>query len=132
MRLVDCPKGDVDLRLVNCPNCDIKLINKTKKVEGKERIFQTCPTCVFFTMANEMVIEKIYAYVSVDEEKNEGIICVKGPDGSPLPLVGADMDRMNSFEFPVIELVERVGIEVNLLEFSTRKLLKKIKAQEKY
>lgn len=41
-------------------------------------------------------IEKLYAFVSKDKNGSEGIMAVLQPGGIWLPLIGADIDRVNS------------------------------------
>lgn len=77
-------------------------------------------------VANELVIEKMYAYVSVDDNKNEDIMCIESEIG-PMPLISPDIDRMKMFKIVAEGLVKKTGKQVNLLEFSTRKVLREIK-----
>lgn len=106
---------------MKCPNCNIKLVTRNTD----NTLTHYCKTCAFKMPANSMVIEKIYAYVSIDNDGNEGIPAIKiGND--ILPLVGADLDRMKSFKEYIFKLVESTGRSARLVEFSHRKIIEEI------
>lgn len=69
-------------------------------------------------------INEMYAFVSVDpEDDTEGIIAMKTAGGYWLPLVGADMNRVDSLRAKALELGDLSGREVKLLKFSAREEL---------
>ena len=69
-----------------------------------------------------MVIEKIYAFVSVDDDGNEGILTCHGPRG-PMPMIGADQARMWSLKSTAMRANKMSGIHVQLLCFEKRTVL---------
>jgi len=71
-------------------------------------------------------IESMYAFIAQDET-GEGVCGFKAPDGTWLPLVGADMDRVKSL-MPVAELMaKQSGQTIKLCLFTTRTELSEIK-----
>lgn len=46
-------------------------------------------------MNGKVRIERMYAYIVLDDDGTEGIPAVTAPNGLVLPMVGADMERMN-------------------------------------
>jgi hypothetical protein len=63
----------------------------------------------------------MYAFVMLDQADNtEGIPAFPGPDGTPLPMVGADMKRVDSLR-PIAEAFARAtGNKVTLCRFEVR------------
>ncbi len=104
-----------------CPNCRKKLtLECTEFMNGEAHMLMACDACGFSAPKNHLVIQELYAYVSVDpEDQNEGIIAMATPSG-PLPLVGADIDRMKSLRKVAEDVAERSKIQVKLLRFSVR------------
>jgi hypothetical protein len=67
-------------------------------------------------------IEQMYAFVTIDKDGDEGII-----DGSWMPLVGADMARVEKLR-PIARNIARAdGREVRLIRFSVREELEVFK-----
>jgi hypothetical protein len=75
------------------------------------------------TSPNKLVIHELYAYVSVDEEGNEGVLAHYVPPLGNVPLVGADMDRMMSYKPYALEIAKLTGMPVRLLKFSIREIM---------
>lgn len=69
--------------------------------------------------SKQLRIDSMYAYVAEDEE-GEGITAMQTPSGGWIPMVGADMARMESLR-PVAEAtVKATGNRVKLVRFTTR------------
>lgn len=68
-------------------------------------------------------IDEITAFVTVHADGDEGIIGMRGPDGSWIPLVGADMKRTDQLRAYAQDLAKRSGKPVRLLRFSVREVL---------
>lgn len=65
-------------------------------------------------------IEQMYAFVVEDEDDDmEGIPALMGASGS-LPLVGADMARIESLRPSVEEMAKLLGKPITLLRFEVR------------
>lgn len=67
-------------------------------------------------------IDEMFAFVAVDEEDGtEGVCSVwMSPEEGHMPLIGADMNRVESLR-PAAELIARqTGLTVRLVKFVTR------------
>lgn len=105
---------------MKCPNCSNELKTETRMVGETQRIYDVCSSCGFEAGKNYLKVEEIWAWVSVDpQDQNEGIITVNSPMG-PMPMVGADKERMKSLRELAEQAAKNAGIEVKLLRFSTR------------
>lgn len=105
-----------------CPNCKTKCkLHDYKNDKGKHALISECETCEFTAPQNYMKIDKVYAFVQVDTDKNEGIPAFRTNDGF-MPLIAADWDRIESL-MPMVREMQSTGHEIKLLEFSSRKEL---------
>lgn len=68
----------------------------------------------------------MFAFVSEDGE-GEGICGFLMPDGKWMPLVGADMKRVEQLRPIAKDIAEQSGKTIRLLHFSTRRELEVIK-----
>lgn len=68
-------------------------------------------------------IDEVFAFISVDENGDEGVIAVKGHDGSYLPLIGADMERIDSLRHIAAHTGEANNMTVKLIKLSVREEL---------
>lgn len=68
-------------------------------------------------------IEQMYAFVALDpEDDTEGIIgfqAAPGPSGM-MPMVGADMERVDDLRPMAQAIATRTGLQVRLLRFEVR------------
>lgn len=64
-------------------------------------------------------IEELYAFVAVDET-GEGITAFLGPDGTWMPMVGADPARVDSLKLMAQSLAQTSGKKIVLAKFSVR------------
>lgn len=66
-------------------------------------------------------IEQMYAFVVLDPADNtEGIPAFLGPDGKPMPMVGADWKRVEVLR-PIAEAMARAsGMKITLCRFEVR------------
>jgi len=72
-------------------------------------------------------IEKIYAYVATEAPGDEGILAMFLPGTHTwFPLVGADMERINSLKPYAEKVARQTNKRVVLAEFSVRKDLEVI------
>jgi hypothetical protein len=71
-------------------------------------------------------MEKLWAFVRVDEDGDEGLIGLHGP-GGPMPMVGADWTRVEQLKELVGRLAAQDGIRVELREFSTMRTVEVFK-----
>lgn len=76
-----------------------------------------------------MIIDKLYAWISTDEDGQEGVIGISTADGW-MPAVGSDQARMESLR-PVAETVARAtGRHVLLKVFSTGVVIDEVPGSE--
>ena len=73
-----------------------------------------------------MPVHAIFAYLSIDEDGNEGVLA--GPVGNIacMPLVGADMTRMEALRPLAFQIAKRFGIQVRLCCFTNKSVLETI------
>ena len=70
-------------------------------------------------------IDKMYAFVAEDKNGDEGVIGMQTNSGW-MPLVGADMKRINSL-IPIVQnIVNQTNHPVKILMFSDRKEIDEI------
>lgn len=72
-------------------------------------------------------IEKMFAFVIVDDDGTEGIPAIEGPNGMAMPLVGADMARVESLRPHALGVANSLNKEITVVEFSTRVEIETIK-----
>ena len=79
-----------------------------------------------FKSSNYLKIEALYAYVSVDENGNEGILGAGMPNGMFMPLVGADKDLIEKCR----SIAEKIGkaskMKIKLIKLTHREDLGEI------
>lgn len=71
----------------------------------------------------KLVISDIYAYLSVDEDGNEGLIG-ELINGAWMPFVACDKARLDSLEPIAQRVAQRTGRPVRLIHLSTRTEIK--------
>lgn len=76
-------------------------------------------------MKGHINIESIYAFVVRDDDGTEGIVGALGPHGW-IPLVGADMEKVQQLEPRVQMTANATGKTIQLVRFKTRRLIKTI------
>lgn len=77
---------------------------------------------------NELLrIDAIYAFVSVDDDGNEGLCGATMPDGMWMPLIGADEKRLIALMPIAEELAHRSRREIKLIKLTTREELRTIR-----
>jgi hypothetical protein len=72
-------------------------------------------------------IDAIWAFVSVDENGNEGVCAMPLPGlPGPVPLIAADEARLSSL-IPLAEHLAKVAnIKIRLIKLSTREVIREI------
>lgn len=112
---------------MNCPNCSGELKLETRMIEDEQRTLQICDACGFKAAKNHLKVDELWAWVSVDPtDQNEGVIAFNSPVG-PMPMVGADRERMMSMRKFAEQTVQKSGIEVKLLRFTKRSEIEVLK-----
>ncbi len=71
-------------------------------------------------------IEQMYAFVVVDDDGTEGVPAIDNGKGMIMPLVGADMARVESLRPYVESMAKSLGKPVTLMRFSVREELEVI------
>lgn len=70
-------------------------------------------------MKGQLRIEQMYAFVVLDEDNTEGIPAIATPIGH-MPMVGADMKRIDELR-PVAEaMAKESGLKITLCRFEVR------------
>lgn len=65
-------------------------------------------------------ITEIYSFISKDENGNEGIMGAMNMDGVMMPLIGADVDRVESL-IPVADKIKQItGMDYEIRYFVQR------------
>jgi hypothetical protein len=104
---------------MNCPNCNIPTETVLWGTGGNNIVLQQCPQCSFTRPPNHLRITEIFAFCSVDENDQEGVIAINSPMG-PMPLIAADKSRLDSLRPHAKRVASQTKIKVRLLKFSTR------------
>ena len=71
-------------------------------------------------------IDAIYAFVSVDEDGNEGVCAMPLPGLGPVPMIAADAARLKSLIPMAEKLAKLSGIKIRLIKLTTRKEIREI------
>lgn len=72
-------------------------------------------------MKGQLRIEQVYAFVVLDDDGTEGIPALAHPrTGAPLPMVGADMKRVNELRPAAEHIARDLGKKVTLCRFEIR------------
>ena len=72
-------------------------------------------------MKGQLRIEQMYAFVALDPEDNtEGVVAMGPMDGVMLPLVGADMERVEQLRPIAQALATRGDMKITLCRFEIR------------
>jgi hypothetical protein len=66
-------------------------------------------------MSMPLRIEKIYAWICLDDDDSEGIPAIQ-IGNMAYPLIGADKERMESYR-PFVEAIRKSGKPMKLVEF---------------
>lgn len=77
-------------------------------------------------MQGQVKIDQMFAYVVMDDDDTEGIPAIESPMG-PMPLVGADMARVESLNPIAQHMATSLGKEVTLVRFSVRETIEVFK-----
>lgn len=77
-----------------------------------------------FEIESTHPITELFAFISVDKDGREGVMCLMGPNGV-YPLIGSDMKRMISLRPMAETTAERYGRKLILSKFSKREDLSK-------
>lgn len=64
-------------------------------------------------------VNHVFAFLVVDTDGTEGIPAFQGPQG-PMPMIGADPERMKSIEPIAQAMATGIDKKVELVKFSTR------------
>jgi len=74
--------------------------------------------------------DKLFAFITVDEEGNEGVAAFYSDSGW-MPMVGRDISRVESLMKTARIIASETGIDIELREFSSCKLIEVIKGEVK-
>ncbi len=66
-------------------------------------------------------IDRMYAFICVDEDGSEGIPAFLNDEGMFLPMVGADMKRIDSLRPIAEEMTRKLNKPISLCVFSNRR-----------
>jgi hypothetical protein len=75
------------------------------------------------------LIEEMYAFISYDKDNNdEGICAFQSSYGVWIPMVGANMARVESLKPMAKQIANMTGKKIKICKFSTREVLEIIEA----
>lgn len=78
-------------------------------------------------MYGQQKIEQMFAFVIVDDDGTEGIPAFQGPNGMAMPMVGADLERVESLRPIAEDMAKQLNKDVTLAVFEVRKDVEVIK-----
>ena len=78
-------------------------------------------------MTDKLKIDKLFCFV-VEDDKGEGVPAFQGKLGM-MPLVGADMDRVEQLKGMAQIISNNTGKKITLCEFDNRKEIEVIKPE---
>lgn len=78
---------------------------------------------------NAKIIDQIFAFIATGENGDEGITGFLAKDKTWMPMVGADIDRVNSLEALAQHIANETKSEIKLLFFSKKELVKVFKPE---
>lgn len=81
-------------------------------------------------MADKFVIKKLYAFIA-DEGPGEGVCAFQMPNGNWMPMVGADMKRIDELWNMAQKIADTTEKKITLCEFDNRRVLKEISPENK-
>lgn len=67
-------------------------------------------------------IKLLYAFIAIDEDGDEGVCAMLTPEGW-VPMVGSDMERIDSLRPVAAEIAKRSGKIVHLRRFSSMEIV---------
>lgn len=71
-------------------------------------------------MNGQLRIEQMFAYVVMDDDDTEGVPAFLTPDGTMLPMVGADMAKAEMLAGKAQEFATALGKPITLVRFTVR------------
>jgi hypothetical protein len=79
-------------------------------------------------VAEELTIDKLYAFIIDEEGKGEGICTFSKPDGSLISMVGTNRDRAHLEDLKILarDIARKTGKPIKLLCFSVREEVERI------
>jgi hypothetical protein len=73
-------------------------------------------------------IDEMYAFISSDET-GEGVVAMLLQDGTQLPMIGADMERIDSLREIAQAIATHSRMKIKLIKLSVREELEEINPQ---
>jgi len=74
-------------------------------------------------------IEKIVAFTSIDEDDEEGVCAFLAPNGTWMPLIGADEERITSLRIKAQEVATMTQRPVQLRRFTESEVIETIEPE---
>jgi hypothetical protein len=71
-------------------------------------------------MKGQLRIDQVFAFIVLDDDGTEGVPAVMAPNGMLLPLMGADLARIDSLRAIVERDPRLTGKQITLAKFSGR------------
>jgi len=68
-------------------------------------------------------IERLYAWIATEKDGGEGLCAMISENGLTIPLIGADMERIESLRDKAQEVARMSRCPVRLVEFSQRRVV---------
>lgn len=76
-------------------------------------------------MKGQLRIEQMYAFICLDRDNTEGVVAFQSATG-PMPMVGADMKRVDSLRPLAAKIARETGTKITLCRFEIRTELETI------
>ncbi len=76
-------------------------------------------------MKGQLRIDSMFAFICLDDDGTEGIPAFMTPGGIAMPMVGADLQRVDSLR-PIARQMVEAGKKITLVKFSHRETLEEI------
>jgi hypothetical protein len=76
-------------------------------------------------MSKPLKIESFYAFVAEDDE-GEGLAAFLGPDGTWIPMVAADMERVESLRDTAQAIATQTDTKIRVIQFQNRAVIEEI------
>jgi len=63
-------------------------------------------------------VTELFAFIAVHEDGDEGVMGFKTPDGTMMPMIGADMTRVDGLRMVADQIAKHTGTEYKLKKFT--------------
>lgn len=72
---------------------------------------------------NYMKLDELWAFMSVDDDGNEGLCAFMGPDNVMIPMIAGDPERVDQLKPLAADMALKAGKKIRLARFSTKEIV---------